>query len=219
MCGIVGYTGPSRGEPDPGRGPAPAGVSRVRQRGHRHARPRRGWSSASGRGGSGCWRRRSSVEPAHGHVRDQPHALGDARPGHRPQRPPAPGRPPALDVAVVHNGVIENHAPLRRELEAAGLPLQQPDRHRGHRPPDRARARRRRRPVRGGAARACPGWRGPTAWRSSARGVPARSSAPARQPAGRRRRRRRAPPRQRPGGDRARTPRGSPTSRTARSSA
>ena len=38
-------------------------------------------------------------------------------------------------IALVHNGIIENHDELRAELQAQGLRVRQPDRHRGHRPP------------------------------------------------------------------------------------
>ena len=81
-------------------------------------------------------------------------------------------------VAVVHNGVIENHAVLRRELEAEGLRLPEPDRHRGHRPPDRPRAGAARRAVRGRPAGPAPARGHLRASPSSARGIPARSSAP-----------------------------------------
>ncbi len=45
-------------------------------------------------------------------------------------------------IALVHNGIIENHDELRAELIAARLCLQQPDRHRGHRAPGSAPLRR-----------------------------------------------------------------------------
>ena len=41
-------------------------------------------------------------------------------------------------IAVVHNGIIENFAALRRELEAAGREIRQRHRHRGRRAPGRA---------------------------------------------------------------------------------
>ena len=46
-------------------------------------------------------------------------------------------------VALVHNGIIENFAQLRAELEADGHEPALRDRHRGGRPPARARGRRR----------------------------------------------------------------------------
>ena len=54
-------------------------------------------------------------------------------------------------IALVHNGIIENHDELRAELQQARLRLHQPDRHRGHRPPGGPPVRRR--PVRRRAAR------------------------------------------------------------------
>jgi len=51
-------------------------------------------------------------------------------------------------IALVHNGIIENHDELRAELRAKGLRLRQPDRHRSDRPlgapPVRRRSARRR---------------------------------------------------------------------------
>jgi glucosamine--fructose-6-phosphate aminotransferase (isomerizing) len=55
-------------------------------------------------------------------------------------------------VAVVHNGIIENHAELRAELKIAGLRVRDRHRHRGHRAPDRALPRRGRHAARLGAA-------------------------------------------------------------------
>ena len=58
-------------------------------------------------------------------------------------------------VAVIHNGIIENFAALRAELEARGPPARVRDRHRGRRAPARGgdpRPGRHRRPRRGDAA-------------------------------------------------------------------
>ena len=84
------------------------------------------------------------------------------------------GRPAG---AVVHNGVIENHPPPPR-ARGAGLRLQEPDRHRGHRAPDRPRARSRRRPVRGCSSASCRGSKELMAWPSSAEISRRKSSAP-----------------------------------------
>ena len=50
--------------------------------------------------------------------RDRPHPLG------HPRRPTAENAHPHIDctgrLALIHNGIIENHAELRAELEAAG---------------------------------------------------------------------------------------------------
>ena len=40
------------------------------------------------------------------------------------------------ELAVVHNGIIENHEEQRERLRGAGLRVRVADRHRGHRPPD-----------------------------------------------------------------------------------
>ena len=70
-------------------------------------------------------------------------------------------------IALVHNGIIENHDELRAALQAKGYVFTQPDRHRGDRPPGRQPVRRR--PVRsgeGGRRRSCTA---PTRSRCSAR--------------------------------------------------
>ena len=54
-------------------------------------------------------------------------------------------------IHIVLNGIVENHAELRRELRGRGPPLQLRDRRRDRRPPDRAPLRRR--PHRGGPRR------------------------------------------------------------------
>jgi glucosamine--fructose-6-phosphate aminotransferase (isomerizing) len=77
-----------------------------------------------------------AVHNAHPHFSHGPGADAQERPGR---------------VALVHNGIIENHEELRAELQATWLPLHQPDRHRGDRAPGRQPVRRR--PVRSGASR------------------------------------------------------------------
>jgi len=37
------------------------------------------------------------------------------------------------EIALVHNGIIENHEELRAELAGGGVPLRKPDRYRSHR--------------------------------------------------------------------------------------
>ncbi len=118
MCGIVGYTGAHEASPI-----LVAGLRRLEYRGYDSA------------GVAVLDRDRMVVRKRAGRVRILEDALG---------HDPAPGRcgishtrwathGPATDrnahphvggtdgaVAVVHNGVIENHSPLRRDLEAAG---------------------------------------------------------------------------------------------------
>jgi glucosamine--fructose-6-phosphate aminotransferase (isomerizing) len=77
-----------------------------------------------------------------------PHGAPAVHNAHPHFSPGQRGARPA--VALVHNGIIENHEELRAELQA-GLCLCQPDRHRGHRPPGGQPVRRR--PVRGRAGR------------------------------------------------------------------
>ena len=170
--------GSASGQPDPGGGPAAAGVPRLRQRGAGRRSTAGGSRCGSGPAGCGCWRRCSSEQPLAGHcgishTRWATHGPATDRNAH----PHLGGRAGRHTVAVVHNGVIENHAVAAARARGRGLRLPEPDRHRGHRPPDRPRA---------GAARTsrsrrcsgpCRGSRGPTAWRSSARVIPARSSA------------------------------------------
>ena len=70
-------------------------------------------------------------------------------------------------IAVVHNGIIENFAALRRELEAAGVEFLQRHRHRGRRAPGWQQYRH------GATAgdfvpprcwRCCAGWRATSRW-------------------------------------------------------
>jgi glucosamine--fructose-6-phosphate aminotransferase (isomerizing) len=49
----------------------------------------------------------------------------------------------ASRIALVHNGIIENHDELRAELRERGYVFEQPDRHRSHRAPDAQPVRRR----------------------------------------------------------------------------
>ena len=83
-------------------------------------------------------------EGVEGRHRHRAHPLGHARRAGGAQRPPAlrtarAGRqePRAGRIALVHNGIIENHDELRAELPGPRLRVRQPDRHRGHRAPGR----------------------------------------------------------------------------------
>ena len=93
------------------------------------------------------------------------------------------------EIAVVHNGIIENYEELRAELKAKGYRLRQPDRHRGHRPPGPQPLRRR--PARRRCARAVKRLTGAYAIAVVAKSEPGtRGRRARRQPAGGRRRRR-----------------------------
>ena len=155
MCGIVGAVSTRNIVPI-----LVEGLKRLEYRGYdscgvavhqggelQRARSTRAWPSSKPR----C---RPSIAAGHRH---RPHPLGHPRRAGGAQRAPAflgPGRvrrpAQAGRIALVHNGIIENHEELRAELKAARLRLRQPDRHRGHRPPGRPPVRRR--PVRGRAA-------------------------------------------------------------------
>ena len=54
-------------------------------------------------------------------------------------------------LAIVHNGIIENHEQLRDELQVPGLRVHLRHRHRGHRPPDPLPPEEDAEPLRGGA--------------------------------------------------------------------
>ena len=118
MCGIVGYTGPHEASPI-----LVAGLRRLEYRGYDSA----GVAIIDGerlivRKRAGRVRTLEETlehEPASGscgisHTRWATHGPASDRNAH----PHVGGR--NAEVAVVHNGVIENHATLRRELEAEG---------------------------------------------------------------------------------------------------
>ena len=122
MCGIVGYTGGHQAQPILVAGLAASRVSRIRQR--------REWPRSTAI--NSCVRKRAGRvrvleellerEPAPGtcgisHTRWATHGPATDRNAH----PHLGGRAGAATVAVVHNGVIENHASLRRELESQGF--------------------------------------------------------------------------------------------------
>src|SRR5271157_1579264 len=121
MCGIVGYTG--------GHEAAPilvAGLRRLEYRGYDSAglatidrnqlllRKRAGRVRALEE-----LLEQESVSGSCGisHTRWATHGQANDCNSH----PHLGGRPGAATIAVVHNGVIENHASLRRELEAQGF--------------------------------------------------------------------------------------------------
>jgi len=120
MCGIVGYTGGHQAAPI-----LVAGLRRLEYRGYESA------------GLATIHRSRLLLRKRAGRVRALEELLGqDPVSGscgishtrwatHGPandinSHPHLGGRPGAATVAVVHNGVVENHASLRRELETQG---------------------------------------------------------------------------------------------------
>ena len=170
MCGIVGYAGarPALGIVLDGlrrleyRGYDSAGVAVVcdgellHREARRQARPtsrRRSADrgSAAARDGESA---SATAPPASGTPAGPPTAAPTDRNAH-PHRS-ADGR-----VAVIHNGIIENFAKLRAELEAEGRRVRQRHRHRVRRPPARRRAgraaRRRRAERRSCSPRRCAG--------------------------------------------------------------
>ena len=156
MCGIVGYVGEKSAQDVvieglrrlEYRGYDSAGIALVHDGADRSPtrRPaswptsRRPWSST----------RSPSSTTGIGHTRWATHGAPTDRNAH-----PHLGRHDR--VAVIHNGIIENFAELRDELEADGRRDALRHRHRDRRPPARARARDRRRPHRGHAARSASG--------------------------------------------------------------
>jgi glucosamine--fructose-6-phosphate aminotransferase (isomerizing) len=121
MCGIVGYTGTHDASPV-----LVAGLRRLEYRGYDSA------GVATLEGHRLVVRKRAGrvrtleealdAEPARGvcgisHTRWATHGPASDRNAH----PHTGGREGRLSVAVVHNGVIENHAILRRELEHEGF--------------------------------------------------------------------------------------------------
>src|SRR5271170_6433043 len=122
MCGIVGYVGPKQCVPI-----LVEGLRRLEYRGYDSA----GLALHAGGGGEG--ERRIEIVRAVGKLANLEAALqrspltGSTGIGHT--RWATHGRPNEVNahphvagsVAVVHNGIIENHVALRRELEAKGV--------------------------------------------------------------------------------------------------
>ena len=119
MCGIVGYVGRREAEPIlveglrrlEYRGYDSAGLATLAGPGHLHLRKRAGRIAdlarhLRDRPAPGCLGISHTRWATHGPATDanaHPHVGGDGR------------------VAVVHNGVIENYAALKRQLQAEGV--------------------------------------------------------------------------------------------------
>ena len=137
MCGIVGYIGRQDAAPVAPRGADPARAPRLRLGRASPCSAAAGSRSPSRPAGcatsptccpSGSPARSASATPA-------------GPPTARPPTP-TPTRTPTspADVAVVHNGIIDNAAALRPSSIDAGVDAGQRHRHRGARPPGRAAA-------------------------------------------------------------------------------
>ncbi|HZW29719.1 MAG TPA: glutamine--fructose-6-phosphate transaminase (isomerizing) [Isosphaeraceae bacterium] len=121
MCGIVGYTGAHEAAPV-----LVAGLRRLEYRGYDSAglatldRDRLTVRKRAGRVRALEELLESESAPGRcgiSHTRWATHGPANDRNAH----PHLGGRGGAIRVAVVHNGVIENHAALRRELESQGF--------------------------------------------------------------------------------------------------
>ena len=194
MCGIVGYVGQ--------REAAPVLIEGLRRLEYR------GYDSAGVATVTGCHlhlrKRAGRIASLAAHLEQHP-APGTTGIGHTRWATHGPANDrnahPHLGgdgvVAVVHNGVIENYAALKKTASGRRLRLSQRHRHRGDRPPDRQPAQRRGLvgAVTAGAAAAqghlWPGRRQPAGAGRAGRRPPG-------QPAGARHRRRRMLPGQRP---------------------
>ena len=97
--------------------------------------PRSAWTPNGGEDGASRSRRRRRRSAS-------PTPAGRPTAG-SPRRTPTRTATATDSVHIVLNGIVENHAELRRELEADGPRVQLRDRRRDRRPPDRAALRRR----------------------------------------------------------------------------
>ncbi len=122
MCGIVGYVGHR-----PALDVVLAGLRRLEYRGYDSA----GVAVLDGRGGLTVERRAGPLANLETRLAESAPLTGTAGMGHTrwathgapTDRNAHPHCSAAGDVAVVHNGIIENYLPLRAEIEAAGIEL------------------------------------------------------------------------------------------------
>ena len=133
MCGIVGYVGAAAGDADPPRRPEAARVPRLRlggRRGRRETTASSAWRGA--RASSATSTARLAGDPLPGPLRRRPHALGDARPPLRGERPPAPRRlGPRRRHPQRHHRELPAAEAASSRREGVALPLG--DRHGGRR--------------------------------------------------------------------------------------
>src|SRR6476469_5520857 len=123
MCGIVGYTGSRQALPL-----VIGGLRRLEYRGYDSA----GVAVLDDEGGMAVAKKAGPLANLERHIESTDPLIGRTAIGHT--RWATHGRPtdrnahPHVDVsgrvAVIHNGIIENFAALRKELESAGVELQ-----------------------------------------------------------------------------------------------
>ena len=160
MCGIVGYVGSPRGDPDPDGRPEAPGVPRATTPPEWRVaeRCRRAAWSRNGRARSG--RSKQAIDEASSpsrKLRNRAHPVGDTRRAER-DRTRTRTRLDDGDIALVHNGIIENADVLRAQLKkrrvADGLHRLDRDGHRGGRTAHRLPVARRASPLENAVAAA-----------------------------------------------------------------
>ena len=135
MCGIVGYTGRREAAPI-----LLEGLRRLEYRGYDSAGMVTGTGQRTAPAQEGRAARRAR-QARRRRTRPRAATASATRAGRRTAAPPTatPTRTSTATatIAVVHNGVIENYAALKQQLQAEGVDVPQRHRHRGDRPADR----------------------------------------------------------------------------------